>query len=45
MWLSAVLEGLYETWIAQQPDSDPHLVARRFAAPAPGAVALRYGRG
>jgi hypothetical protein len=45
LWLSAVLEGLYETWIAQQPGSDPHLVARRFASPAPGAVALRYGRG
>jgi hypothetical protein len=45
MWLSAVLEGLYETWIAQQAGSDPHLVARRFASPAPGAVALRYGRG
>jgi hypothetical protein len=45
LWLSAVLEGLYETWIAQQPGSDSHLVARRFAAPAPGVVALRYGRG
>jgi hypothetical protein len=44
LWLSAVLEGLYETWIAQQPGSDPRLVARRFAAPAIGAVALRYAR-
>jgi hypothetical protein len=45
LWLSAVLEGLYETWIAQQPGSDPHLSARRFSAPGPGAVTLRYGRG
>jgi hypothetical protein len=45
LWLSAVLEGLYETWIAQQPGSDPRLVARRYAAPAPGTVALDYGRG
>jgi hypothetical protein len=44
LWLSAVLEGLYETWIAQQPGSDPRLVARRYASPAPGAVALRYGK-
>ncbi len=44
LWLSAVLEGLYETWIAQQPGSDPRLVARRYATPAPGAVALHYGK-
>jgi hypothetical protein len=44
LWLSAVLEGLYETWIAQQPGSDPHLIARRVASPAPGAVALHYGK-
>jgi hypothetical protein len=44
LWLSAVLEGLYETWIAQQPGSDPRLVARRYASPAPGAVALHYGK-
>jgi hypothetical protein len=44
LWLSAVLEGLYETWIAQQPGSDPHLVARRFASPAPGTVAFYYGK-
>jgi hypothetical protein len=44
MWLSAVLEGLYETWIAQQPGSDPHLVARRFASPGPGVVAIYYGK-
>jgi len=44
LWLSAVLGGLYETWIAQQPGSDPRLVARRYASPAPGAVALRYGK-
>jgi hypothetical protein len=44
LWLSAVLEGLYETWITQQPGSDPRLVARRVAVPAPGTITLRYGR-
>ncbi len=44
LWLSPVLEGLYETWIAQQPGSDSRLIARRHAAPAPGVVALHYGK-
>ncbi|MBV9654405.1 MAG: hypothetical protein JOZ42_07545 [Acetobacteraceae bacterium] len=43
-WLAPVLEGLYETWIAQQPDSDPRLMARRHPSPVPGTVALYYGR-
>lgn len=48
-WLSALLEGLYEAWFAQQPGGDPSLTARRRptmdgAAAAPGTVALAYGR-
>ncbi len=44
LWLSAVLEGLYESWMAQQPDSDATLIAQRIAAPAPDTIALRYGK-
>jgi hypothetical protein len=44
LWLSATLEGLYEAWIAQQPGSDPRLVARRYATPSPGTIALHYGK-
>ena len=43
-WLSAVLEGLYETWIPQQPGGDPALVARRVALPGPFTIALSYGK-
>ena len=47
-WLSALLEGLYETWFAQQPGSDSTLTARRRpasnTAPAASTVALTYGR-
>ena len=44
LWLSAVLEGLYETWIGQQPGSDRRLVARRCTSEAAGIVALHYGK-
>jgi len=43
LWLSALLEGLYESWIGQQPGSDSRLVARRVRT-LPGTIALRYGR-
>jgi hypothetical protein len=43
-WLSAALEGLYETWIAQEPGSDPDLVARRVALPGPFTIALHYSK-
>ena len=46
-WLSAVLEGLYETWFAQQPGADTTLTARRRPLGSMGAsstVALSYGR-
>jgi hypothetical protein len=42
-WISAVLEGLYEGWMAQLPGSDPSLVARRMRVTAQ-TVLLRYGR-
>jgi hypothetical protein len=42
-WLSAALEGLYETWIAQEPGSGPRLFARRVALPGPFTIALHYG--
>lgn len=44
LWLSAVLEGLYETWIAQQPGSDPQLFARRSAITPEETIVLRYGK-
>jgi hypothetical protein len=42
-WLSAVLEGLYEGWMAQQPGADPALAARRQMDHEGDAVILRYG--
>ena len=44
-WLSALLEGLYETWLAQQPGSQPSLSAVRVATGDPVAVTLRFGKG
>lgn len=47
-WLAAMLEGLYESWFAQQPGADTTLTARRrpqaSLGGAPGTVALAYGR-
>lgn len=44
-WLSAVLEGVYEVWMAALPGADPSLGVRRVRATAGGSVLLRYGRG
>lgn len=44
-WLVALLEGLYETWMAQQPGAEPGLNARQTGEPAPEEVRLRYARG
>jgi hypothetical protein len=44
-WLAAVLEGLYEGWMSQQPGSEPSLSARIQPGGSPDAVELRYGRG
>lgn len=44
LWLSAVLEGLYEGWMARQPGGDASLAASRIGLPAPDVIALRYGR-
>jgi len=42
-WLSAVLEGLYGAWMAQQPGSVPDLAARRVTVG--DTITLRFGRG
>jgi len=44
-WLSALLEGLYEVWFAQQPGHQPSLIARRVQGGSPDAVIMRYARG
>ena len=44
-WLSAVLEGVYEVWLAALPGADPSLSVRKIRATAGGGVSLRYGRG
>ncbi len=44
-WLSALLEGLYEVWFAQQPGHQPDLVARRVQGGGTDCVILRYARG
>ncbi len=44
-WLSAALEGLYETWIGQQPGSDATLVARRHGSVTTSLVTLLYSKG
>jgi hypothetical protein len=43
-WLAAVLEGLYQTWMAQQPGADASFTARRQGGLAGECVVLRYGR-
>ena len=43
-WLAALLEGLYETWLAQQPGSDPNLTIRREPSLNPSPIILRFGR-
>ncbi len=44
-WLAALLEGLYQTWMGEQPWAEPALLVRRQGAQTPGLVVLRYGRG
>jgi len=41
-WLSAVLEGLYGAWMAQQPGSVPDLAAQRVTVG--DTITLRFGR-
>jgi hypothetical protein len=43
-WLSALLEGLYDGWLAQQPGNNPILSTRRQNGEVAGAVVLGYGR-
>lgn len=43
-WLSAILEGLYEAWFAQQPGSQPALSALRVPTGDGSAVTLRFGK-
>ena len=43
-WLSALLEGLYEGWFAQQPGSRPMLSARRAGGEGGPAIVLTYAR-
>lgn len=42
-WLSPVVEGLYETWLGQQPGADDSLRAQSHADG--DAIVIRYGRG
>jgi hypothetical protein len=44
-WLSALLEGLYETWFEQQPGHKASLIARRVQGENPDVVIMRYARG
>lgn len=44
-WLSALLEGLYEVWFAQQPGHQSTLIARRVQGGSVDSVILRYARG
>jgi hypothetical protein len=43
-WLSAMLEGLYDSWFAQQPGSKPSLSTRRIDGADGSAVLMRYAR-
>lgn len=42
-WLGAVLEGLYGTWLGNQPGAEPGIHVRRFG-PDGGVMMLRYAR-
>ncbi len=42
-WLTAMLEGLYSTWLSQLPGGDASLSARRMRV-SPDVTLLRYGR-
>jgi hypothetical protein len=42
-WLSPVLEGLYESWMAQQPGAESAFLVRIKQHEA-GSIIMRYGR-
>lgn len=44
-WLAAVLEGLYEVWLGQQPCSQASLAIRRVTPAIGDTVMLRFARG
>ena len=43
-WLSALLEGLYDAWLGQQPGSKPALGARRLDRGVGDVVVVSYAR-
>ena len=43
-WLSALLEGLYDGWFAQQPGSKASLSSRRLPGQAGRGIAMSYAR-
>ena len=43
-WLSALLEGLYDGWLAQQPGSKSSLSSRRMGDNTGDTVVLGYAR-
>ena len=43
-WLSALLEGLYDGWFAQQPGSKPALSTRRLDGSVGATVMMSYAR-
>ena len=43
-WLSALLEGLYDGWFAQQPGSKASLSTRRLDSSAGSTVVMSYAR-
>ena len=44
-WLAALLEGLYEVWLGQQPCSQASLAVRRVTPGVGDTVMLRFARG
>ena len=42
-WVGSVLEGLYGTWLGNQPGAEPGIHVRRWG-PDGGAMLLRYTR-
>lgn len=43
-WVGSVLEGLYGSWLGNQPGAEPGIHVRRVG-PDGGAMLLRYARG
>ena len=43
-WFAAMLAGLYETWVADQPGGDPSLTAERQGDDGPEMITLRLRR-